>query len=536
MSIRFSALLVCFVSVVASPAVVSEDNPSSFQSREHVEFISKARFRQLLETSSISAIENLQMKEGVLAFPGAVGYGKNAKGGRGGRALVVNTLENVVDPNDSYLSLREAIEEESGPRTIVFNVGGVFDVGEQPLNLLGEEGSFVTLACQSAPVPGVTIKTYGFNVQHGAHDIVFRHCAIRGIDTGNSSSQAGRAMTIRGGSYNIVLDHMSLSWATDELFQAYLGSDQNTGLSNITLSNSIISEGDADSSHPESVEHAEWGYHSMGPSCLNNNRKFQPSLCSFVNNFVAHNSSRNVMIWGGTGEMSNNIVYNWYSLGMTARPYANNDVEAIVKNNLLKTGPDTEGATSNPICGPSKYRCALALGVTDQNGTARYTVDENYFVSHRDPLGTPELMDIPNARSSERAPSIVPATSSDLSILLMAQRGSRHTACLGASRPMRDQIDARVLEEFFSSTGHVGIGENDRRAGHNVTIQRTWDVLGSPSQHDPYHDSDQDGMPDNWERQYGLNPTDASDTNGDLDGDGYTNLEEYLAVMAHCSE
>lgn len=485
-------------------------------------------------TGVVPELETMQKKEGVLAFPGAVGYAKHAVGGRGGRVLVVNTVLNVVDAEDDFLSLREAVEVETGPRTIVFDVGGVFDTGKDTLNLLGEEGSNLTMACQTAPEPGVVIKTYGFNVQHGAHDIIFRHCAIRGIDPGDPMGQAGRSMTIRGGSYNILLDHMSLSWATDEGFQAYLAPNQTEGLWNITLSNSIVAEGDADSSHPESIDHPDWGYHAMGPSCLNNNDNFRPTSCSIVNNFIAHNSSRNAMIWGGSGELSNNIIYNWYTLGLYAKPFSKNDVDVIINNNLMKSGPNTVGATSNPACGPKQYRCAMSLGASDSEGKARYLVGSNYYASQNRKTYSAKLMSIPNATSVDGKPNFAAATPSNKDIRLMASPGSRHIRCVGASRPRRDEVDMRVINEFYAGTGAIGIGGNVRNGGHNVTRQRTWGIYGEPTSHPASYDSDKDGMRDAWEVSYGLNPNDSSDHAGDLDGDGYTNIEEFLAIAAIC--
>jgi len=341
-------------------------------------------------------------------------------------------------------------------------------------------------------------------------------------------------MTVRGGARNILLDHMSMSWATDEGFQAYLAKDQQEGLENITVSNSIVAEGDADSSHPESIEHPQWGYHAMGPSCLNNNTSFRPTSCSIVNNFVAHNSSRNAMIWGGSGELSNNIVYNWYTLGLYAKPFSKNNAEVIVRNNLMKSGPNTVGATSNPACGPKQYRCAMALGPSDGNGTARYSVSNNYYIPETQSLADAVLIDSPNANSPDGEPDFGPATPSDEDIRTMAAQGSRHMNCLGASRPQRDAVDARVISEFYAGTGAIGIGDNVRDGGHNVTQQRRWELFGDPTSHPADYDKDQDGMKDEWELEYGLNPNDPSDHSGDLDGDGYTNIEEYLAIAAAC--
>lgn len=491
---------------------------------------------ELSEAQELMAkIELQQQQEGLLAFPGAIGFAKNSAGGRGGKVVVVNTVLDVVDSSDGLTSLREALEVETGARTIVFEVGGIFNINNLGLTLSGENGSYVTVACHTAPSPGVVIKTYGFNIQDSAHDIIFRHCRVRGVDVGYPGSTSSRSFTIRGGTRNLMLDHMSLSWFTDEGFQVYLDSSQQVGIENVTLSNSIVAEGDADSSHALSASHPNWGYHAMGPSCNNNNGSFRPTNCSIVNNFIAHNSSRNAMIWGGAGELANNIVYNWYGVGVTARPQSGSDVDVIVRNNLMKSGPDTEGGTSNPDCGIADYRCALFLGETTSEGVARYSVGDNYYISEYENLEDAVLMSRHiNADTPAGIPAFDPMTEIDQSILDMAVESSSHMNCLGASKPSRDQIDARVIQEFHDGTGAIGIGDNVKNGAHNSTLQRTFDVYGAPTSHPIGYDLDKDGMADSWELMMGFDSNNSNDHSLDADGDGYTNIEEFLAYLADC--
>lgn len=176
----------------------------------------------------------------------------------------------------------------------------------------------------------------------------------------------------------------------------------------------------------------------------------------------------------------------------------------------------------------------MALGGKDEHGYARYLVEENYFIDHDSWFfSKPQLIENP-AAYTDQVPNLKPATPSDIDVLEMASSGSRHMSCIGASRPLRDAVDTRIIQEFFDGTGAIGIGENDRTGGHNVNQQRTWDIYGEPTRHPPSYDTDNDGMADDWEILYGLNPDDPNDHALDKDGDGYTNIEEYLAIAALC--
>jgi hypothetical protein len=104
----------------------------------------------------------------------------------------------------------------------------------------------------------------------------------------------------------------------------------------------------------------------------------------------------------------------------------------------------------------------------------------------------------------------------------LVQTSSAHDAYLavlssvGASLPRRDSADARIINEVKSGTG--SIIDSQEEVG-------SWPEMKSTA---PPIDTDEDGMPDSWERRFGLNPRDSSDGAADKDHDGYTNLEEYL--------
>lgn len=138
-------------------------------------------------------------EDSVLAFPGAEGYGKYTRGGRGGAVYEVTNL------NDSREgSLRAAVEAE-GPRTVVFRVSGTIDL-ESGLSI---ENPFITIAGQTAPGDGITIKGHlGIH----ADDVIIRYIRVRT----DSESGDGDAIGSRGHK-NIIVDHVSASWSTDEV-------------------------------------------------------------------------------------------------------------------------------------------------------------------------------------------------------------------------------------------------------------------------------------------------------------------------------
>ena len=155
-----------------------------------------------------------------LAFPSAEGYGRFARGGRGGRVIEVNNL-NDNGPG----SLRAAIEAE-GPRTVVFNVSGLITLESR----LIIRNPYLTIAGQTAPGKGICIRKYNMGML-GAHDVIVRYVRVR---PGNISGQTLDGMGMAS-SDNCIIDHCSISWTIDEAFSS-------RGAKNITLQRTLISE------------------------------------------------------------------------------------------------------------------------------------------------------------------------------------------------------------------------------------------------------------------------------------------------------
>jgi len=268
-------------------------------------------------------------------FPAPMGWAADTKGGRGGQIIRVTNL-NADGPG----SFRAAIATK-GPRIVVFEVGGVIDLGAKTLKI---EEPFLTIAGQTAPSPGITLIKGGMDI--AAHDVIVQHIRIRPGSAGGEWRKGPDFDSISSvGAYNVVVDHCSLTWGTDENLSAsgprFTGATQadwQQGASHrITFSNNIIAESLAYSVHPK-------GEHSKG-SLIHDNA----SDILIIGNVYAHNYERNPLFKGGVhGAVVNNIIYNpgqralHYNLmanewGATAP--VNGRMTAV--GNVLRGGQDT---------------------------------------------------------------------------------------------------------------------------------------------------------------------------------------------------
>lgn len=273
--------------------------------------------------------------EALNAFPGALGWAATTPGGRGGRILRVTNLNSTGEG-----SLRAAIEAE-GPRIVVFEVGGVIDLGKQTLRL---RNPFITIAGQTAPSPGITLIRGGMDIT--AHDVVVQHIRIRPGSAGGTWMSGWDEDSIATvGAYNVIIDHCSLTWGTDENLSAsgprFTGStpeEWRRGTShNITFSNNLIGESLANSTHSK-------GEHSKG-SLIHDN----VTGLLIVGNLYAHNYERSPLFKGGVhGVIVNNLIYNPgpRAIHYNLAPEEWGDVpfevgKMSVVGNVLRAGPST---------------------------------------------------------------------------------------------------------------------------------------------------------------------------------------------------
>jgi hypothetical protein len=272
------------------------------------------------------------------AFPGALGWASQTPGGRGGQIIRVTNLD-----SEGPGSLRAAIEAE-GPRIVVFEVGGVIDLGKQTLRL---RNPFITIAGQTAPSPGITLIRGGMDIT--AHDVIVQHIRIRpGSAEGEWMSGWDEDGIATVGAYNVIIDHCSLTWATDENLSAsgprFTGStpeEWRRGTShNITFSNNLIGESLAYSTHSK-------GEHSKG-SLIHDN----VTGLLIVGNLYAHNYERSPLFKGGVhGVIVNNLIYNpgpraiHYNLAPEEWGTVPFEVgKMTVIGNVLRAGPSTPTA------------------------------------------------------------------------------------------------------------------------------------------------------------------------------------------------
>ncbi|GLB49617.1 polysaccharide lyase [Neptunitalea sp. Y10] len=456
------------------------------------------------------------IKADIPAFPGAEGGGAFTPGGRGGKIFVVTSLA-----DSGKGTLREACEAV-GARTIVFNVAGIIQL-ENPISI---RAPYVTIAGQTAPGDGICVAGESFKID--THDVIIRHMRFR-----RGATDVTRRDDALGGDPmgNIIIDHCSVSWGLDENMSMYrnmFSPNEKTPVqklptANITIQNTISSEG------------LDTYNHAFGSTIGGLNS-------TFIRNLWADNISRNPSI-GMYGDFNfvNNVLFNWWN-----RSLDGGDFRSMfnIINNYFKPGPIT------PTDKPIRYRILKPeMGWLKPKRFGRAYVSGNYVE------GAPEVtadnwnggvqlesMSLEEAKSYfDYIKQEKPFTMPYLTIMEANEAYSFVLENVGANVPKRDEVDERIIKQ-------VKTGKIDTKDGMEMTIGGEFihrrlpvdaykkGIIVSPEQvggypdykGKPYKDSDNDGIPDRWEKKYGLNPYDSSDANKDLNGDGYTNIEKYF--------
>lgn len=425
------------------------------------------------------------------AFPGAEGFGAMTTGGRGGAVIEVTNL------NDAGSGSLRAAVEASGTRTVVFRVSGTIALQSR----LSIQNGNITIAGQTAPGDGICLKNYTLTVS--ADNVIIRYIRSR---LGDESDIEDDAMNGRNHK-NIIIDHCSMSWSVDECASFYDNE-------NFTMQWCLISESLYHSVH-------EKGNHGYGGI-------WGGKGATFHHNLLAHHSSRNPRFCGSRYsnqadlekiDHRNNVIFNWSGNSC----YGAEGGSYNIINNYYKAGPATYS-----------YRNRIIAPNAD-NGTNNQAagVWGMFYITGNYVNGYPTTTEDNWATGVSVSSSIKDQIKSD--IIFSAPPVITHTAeaafehvlaRAGAVLPKRDSIDTRIIYETLTGTAQYE-GASGRGPGIIDTQSDVggWPLLESAT---PPDDTDHDGMPDEWEDANGLNKNDAADRNGDLDGDGYTNLEDYL--------
>lgn len=485
----------------------------------------------------------------VPAFPGAEGHGRYATGGRGGKVLYVNTLSDNTSGNTATGegSLRWCVSQ-TGTRTILFKVSGTIALSSQ----LSVNNGNLTIAGQSAPGDGICIS--GYPVSIGADNVIIRYVRIRMGDTKVTPTEADGADALGGRFHkNIIIDHCSVCWSTDECCSFYQNND-------FTLQWCIISESLRLSKH-------EKGPHGYGGIWGGTN-------ASFHHNLMAHHDSRNPRLGPGqntdphteTVDMRNNVIYDWGGNSC----YGGEAMNVNIVNCYYKPGPATDsGSKRGKIISIDK-----STDATNASAAKRYNIWGQFYIDGN-VIGD---IDADSKRATadnwtygvynQFASGYGTVSAEDKAAMRMSvpfDPGivTTHTAEMAYERVMdfggaslhRDDYDKRIIDEarnrkaaFKGLSVYNGYGSN--YPGSSVNWKSTnyprqgiidsqtdikptdaaedWSPWPTLKQEEAPADSNIDGIPDGWiETNYpGKLATDKNE-------EGYTLLEVYLNSLVN---
>ncbi len=440
----------------------------------------------------------------VLAFPGAEGGGKYTVGGRSSNIYVVESLED--NPNDPQRGTFRYAMQATGRRIVVFNVAGRIELTTE----LKIKSGNVTVLGQSAPGDGICISGNPVVVQ--ADNVIIRFMRFR---MGDQKGKEGDALTISKGHKNILIDHCSCSWSTDECLSIY-------GVKDATVQYCIVSEALNNSVHAKGAH----GYAGI----------WGGENTTFHHNLLAHHSSRmprfdhdyvteeNV----GPTDFINNVVYNWQgnsAYGGESRASSGNQRQYNFIANYYKPGKATNSDVKARLLNPTTKCSFCGSGVTPgkfyivqniMSGSDAVTND-NWSGVYPDESSKKD-----QCRSDKRFVLATPMTSEQT-----AQEAYETVLAKAGCSLVRDAVDTRVVGEVAAGN-YTYPGSNGSTGG---LIDTPSDVGGWPTYSgtkDYSLDTDKDGIPNAWETEHGLDPEDPKDARATTLQAPYLNLEVYL--------
>ena len=490
----------------------------------------------------------------VPAFPGAEGHGRYVTGGRGGEVRHVTTLED----NSNKGSLRWAVSG-SAKKIVVFDVAGIIALNKELVI-----GDNTTIAGQTAPEPGITLRYY--TVRPGANNII-RFLRIRRGEERDVND--GADATWQRQKQGIVWDHCSFSWSIDEIASFYDNRD-------FTMQWCTLGEALANPGHTK-------GEHSYGGI-------WGGKGASFHHNFLCHMQNRSPRFcgarYGWTGydkslyanpiqaeivDFRNCVMYNWGNGNGCYGGTGGGNINIV--NNYYKAGP----ATSNKkrVTQISVATSSNASGSSYMGYCARYFINGNYVTAAGDNAENYDWQGViydsgvalingerycPDAKHlyGDDVEYVQNASGTDCVRIRLEQpvatgEVTTHSAtaafqkvlAYGGASLFRDQVDARYMDEarngtttYTGSATKTGDGKTiTHRPGIIDFVRDQGEYTLQSASRDVNWDTDQDGMPDEFEKANGLNPNDASDSalyTLDTEKQWYSNLEVYLnSIVEH---
>lgn len=413
-----------------------------------------------------------------LAFPSAEGFGKYATGGRGG---VIYKVTNLNDSGEG--SLRKGILKDE-PRIIIFEISGIIEL-ESKLDI--NKGN-LTILGQTAPGEGISLKGYPVTIK--SDNVVIRYLRFR---MGNINTIEGDALGCRY-TKNVIIDHCSISWATDENASFYDNE-------NFTLQWCIISEALNNSIHHK-------GAHGYGGI-------WGGVKASFHHNLIAHNNSRNPRFSGSSTtknsadefvDFRNNVIYNWGENSI----YGGEKGRYNIINNYYKPGPATTSSKRNRIVSPSEPY-------------GKFYVDGNFVVG--DSLVSNENWNGGvHCSQPEKAKLDAPINTAENVYTDTAEIAFTKVLQEAGTSIKRDIVDQRVINDAIQGSASY----------NNGIIDSQEDVGGWPKFkiEKKQKDSDHDGIPDFWERKLNLDYNTNDAILNTLDKN-YMNIEVYANALIH---
>ncbi|MCG8371489.1 MAG: right-handed parallel beta-helix repeat-containing protein [Proteobacteria bacterium] len=408
-------------------------------------------------------------------FPGAVGFGVDTPAGRGGKVFKVRNL-NASGPD----SLQECLAA-SRPRVCVFEVSGVIKLTDD----LAINEPFITVAGQTAPSPGIMLQGAGIEIK-GTHDVLIQHISVRVGDSWTGPDPKDRdGIKVVGSSERVVIDHVSMSWSTDETGSIWAYSPE-TRMRDITFSNCIIAEG----LNRPSINPTHTSKGMIVGNALGSN---QPANVAIVRNLFAHNLERNPFTTSAF--IANNLIYNWQFQAIDIRgDYERmGRADASVIGNVFIDGPDTNTSRKpihlRELTGDSKVYVA--------DNVARWIDGSNQWGDLVASGGGTNLSAVRTDSAPVRPRGFETLDSGEVKQHVLANAGSRPAD--------RDATDARVIRDVGNRTGALKSCVENCGSG-DIPVPGGWP------------------RPDRNFRVLAV----PANPGGDDDGDGYTNLEEWL--------